>query len=72
MTIVGNLIVESPERQIVEDLIVRFPKHQQCNMNLQKRRSDGSGSVAFPMIKLSKNVERKKRIGIVRIAYLPQ
>ena len=40
-------------------------------MILQKGRSDGDGPTASPVIKSSKNVEREKRIGIVRIAYLP-
>ena len=39
-------------------------------MNLQKGRSGGSGLAAFPMIKSTKNAEKEKRIGVVRIAYL--
>ena len=34
---VGTLIVESPERQVLRALIVRFLEHQQRNVNLQKR-----------------------------------
>ena len=41
-------------------------------MNLQKRHSNGDGSAASPMIKSAKGTKREKRIGIVRIAYLPQ
>ena len=70
--IVGTLIVRSPERQIVGVLIVRFPEHQQRNVNLQKGRFDDGRPIASPMIKSAKNVERKKRIGVVRIAYPPQ
>ena len=62
MPIVRNLIVRSPECQIVGVLIVRFPKHQQCNVNLKKGRSDSGGSAASPMIKSIKSVEREKRI----------
>ena len=64
---IRTLIVRSPERQIVRDLIVRLPKHQQRNVNLQKGHSTAS-----PMIKSTKNAEREKRIGVVRIAFLPQ
>ena len=69
---VWTLIFGSPERQVVGILIISFPEHQQHNVNLQKGRFDGSGSVASPMIKLAKNMEREKRISGVGIAYLPQ
>ena len=68
--IVGTLIDGSPECQIVEVLTVKFPEHQQRNVNLQKGCSGGGGSAASPMIKLAKIVEREKRIGAVRIDYL--
>ena len=51
---------------------MRFFEHQQCNVNLQKGRSNNGGSTASPMIKSGKkNEEREKRVGAVRIAYLP-
>ena len=65
------LTVRSPERQIVGDLIARFPEYQQCNVNLQKWPSNGGGLTASLMIKSAKNGEREKRIGAVRIAYPP-
>ena len=71
MPIVGTLIVGSPERQIVGVLIVSFPEHQQHNVNLQKGRFDCGGPAASLMIKSAKNAEREKRIGTVRIGYLP-
>ena len=71
MPIVETLIVGSPECQIVGVLIIRFLEHRQHNVNFQKGRSDNDGSAASPVIKLAKNVEREKRIGVVRIAYLP-
>ena len=40
-------------------------------MNLQKERSGHAGPVVSPMITSVKNAEREKRIGTVRIAYLP-
>ena len=40
-------------------------------MNLQKRHSGGGGWAASPMIKSTKNIEMEKRIGAIRIAYLP-
>ena len=49
------------ERQIVGVLIVKFPEHQQKNVNLQKGRSGSGGLAAFPMIKLVKSTEREKR-----------
>ena len=67
---VGTLIVGSLERQIVGVLIVRFPEYQQRNVNLQKERLGSGGLAVSSMIKLAKNVEREKRIGAVRIAYL--
>ena len=69
---VGTLIVGSPERQIVGGLIIRFPEHQQRNVNLQKGRFNSDEPTAYPMIKLAKSVEKEKIIGVVRIAYLPQ
>ena len=42
-------------------------------MNLQKGRSDGGGPATSPMIKSAKKMaKREKRIGAVRIGYLPQ
>ena len=61
-----------PKRQIVGVLIVRFPKHEQRNENLQKGRSGGGGPIASPMIKSTKGAEREKKIGVVRITYLTQ
>ena len=66
--IVGTLIIRSPERQVVGALIVRFSKHQQCNVNLNyltswvsaawckhaKERFDDGGSAASSMVKLAK------------------
>ena len=69
---IGTLIVESLERQIVGVLIVRFLEHQQRNVNLQKGSSNSGGPIASLMIKSAKNEDREKRIGVVRIAYLPQ
>ena len=71
MPLVGSLIVGSPKRQIVRVLNVRFSEHQQRNVNLQKRRSGGDRSAASMMIKLAESTKREKRIGVVRIAYLP-
>ena len=71
MPIVGTLIVVSHESQIVGVLIIRFPEHQQRNVNLEKRRSGDGGPVASPMIKSAKSTKMKKRIGVVRIAYFP-
>ena len=59
--IVGTLIVRSLKRQIVGVLIVGLLEHQQCNVNLQKRSSDGGGSATSSMIKSAK-AEREKRI----------
>ena len=70
--IVGTLIVKSLERQIVGILIVRFPEHQQRNVNLQRGRSCDSGSITSPMIKSAKSAEREKRIEVVKMAYLSQ
>ena len=72
VTVVGTLIVESLERQIVGVLIIRFPEHQQHNVNLQKGCFSSSGPAASPMIKSTKGAEREKIIGVVRIAYLPE
>ena len=44
-------------------MIVIFPEHQQCNVNLQKGHSGGSGLAVSPMIKSTKDVEWEKRIG---------
>ena len=40
-------------------------------MNMQKGRSDGGGPTTSPMIKLAKNTKKKKKIGVVGIAYPP-
>ena len=41
-------------------------------MNLQKGRSDGDGPTTSSMIKSAKKMaDREKRIGAVRIVYLP-
>ena len=73
MSNVGTLIVGSPDHQIVGVLIVSFPKYQQRNVNLQKGSSEGGGPATFPMIKSAKKmVKMEKRIGAVRIGYLPQ
>ena len=45
----------------VRILIVSFPEHQQRNVNLQKRHSDGSGSVVSPMIKPAKIWRGRRR-----------
>ena len=77
MSIVGTLIVGSPERQVVRTLIVRFPKHQQRNVNPNCMTSWALAARCKPAkkgiqaIKFAKNVEREKRIGAVGIAYLP-
>ena len=47
-------------------------EHQQRNVNLQKKRFSGGRLAASPMIKSAKNAKREKRIGVVRIDYLPQ
>ena len=42
-------------------------------MNLQKGHSDGSGPATSQMIKSAKKMAKmEKRIGAVRIGYLPQ
>ena len=69
---VGTLIIRSLKRQIVGGLIIKFPKHQQRNVNLEKGRFDSDGPTASPMIKLEKSMEKEKIIGVVRISYLPQ
>ena len=70
LIIVGTLI---PEREIIGVLIIRFSGHQQLSVNLQERHSDGGGPIASLIIKSKKKkIEREKRIGVVRIAYLPQ
>ena len=46
-------------------LIVRFPEHQQRNVNLQKGRFDGGGPAVSLMIKSAKSTEREKRIGVL-------
>ena len=61
--LVGTLIFESPDRQVVRILIVSFPKHQLRNANLLKGCSEGSGPTASLMIKLEKNMEREKSSG---------
>ena len=68
---VGILIDGFPEHQIVGVLILKFPEHQRLNVNLEKGHSSDDGLTASSMIKSAKNTERKKRIGAVRIAYLP-
>ena len=65
------MIFGSLERQVVGVLIVNFHEHQQHNVNLQKGRSGDNRPIASPMIKSAKNLERKKRISGVGIAYLP-
>ena len=69
---IGTLIVGSPKRQIVGVLIIKFPEHQQRNVNMQKGCFNGGVSTTSWMIKSAKGAEREKRIGVVRIAYLPQ
>ena len=72
MDIVRTLTFRSPERKIVGVLIVKFLEHQQRNVNLQKGRLGGGRPAPSLMIKSETNTERKKRIGAVRIAYLPK
>ena len=61
----------APDLQVVGILIVSFPKHELCNANLQKGRSDGSGPTTSPMIKLEKNMEREKSSGGVEVHTFP-
>ena len=55
---VGTLIFDP---HVVRILIVSFPEHQQRNANLQKRRSNCSGSIASPMIKSTKIWRGRRR-----------
>ena len=43
--VIETLIFGSLEHQIVGVFIVRFPKHQQCNVNLQKEHYGGSADL---------------------------
>ena len=54
MPIVETLIFGYPEHQAVRFLIAGLLEHQQCNVNLQKGRSNGIGLTTSSLIKLAK------------------
>ena len=60
MVIVGTLIFESLDRQVVRILIVYSPEHDLRNANLQKRRSDDSGPAVSPMLNQQKYGEEQE------------